>query len=108
MVTRTGSACGQPERVRGGSCTPTGSPVSLGFAGRPTPLASPSRKEYGPPAVLAGREGGTCDEGLELHLHSGVDRVRIALEVADGLTVAIDVFDAEVDKTHRGPDQVGV
>ena len=34
--------------------------------------------------------------------------VFIALQVADSLTVAIDIFEAKVDEGHRGPDQVGV
>src|SRR5215469_15982381 len=60
----------------------------------------------------AGFAGGSDRQKLnalsESDAHLTLEGVRVALEVGDRDAVAPAVFDTEVDKRHRAPEQVGM
>src|SRR4029077_5199311 len=61
-----------------------------------------------PPAMPAGLTGAGSVLRSEPDAHRTLQGIRVALEVRDSHAMAIGIFDAEVDKGHGAPNQVGM
>src|SRR6516165_1926953 len=67
--------------------------------------------------VLQKKDAGGCPAGRqvvggcswsEAHAHQAFEGVGVALEIVDRDAVAPAIFETEIDKRHRAPEQIGV